>query len=137
MNTDEREILEAEHALANSYLTREEIECADAELEARIAALEGECRIQRDTHRKNIALVRGSKAALVARVAELEAEVERQRATVIGLLGAEWMVTHDWGGDRESILRAARIEIGHDPDGGDDSGALAALQPALPKETPE
>ena len=40
MNTDEREILEAEHALANSYLTREEIECADAELEARIAELE-------------------------------------------------------------------------------------------------
>ena len=74
---------------------------------------------------------------LVGRIAELEAEVERLRATLIGLLGAEWMVTHDWGGDRESILRAARIEIGHDPDGGDDSGALAALQPALPKETPE
>jgi len=74
---------------------------------------------------------------LEASIAELEAEVERLRATVIGLLGAEWMVTHDWGGDRESILRAARIEIGHDPDGGDDSGALAALQPALPKETPE
>jgi hypothetical protein len=27
------------------------------------------------------------------------------------LLDAEWMVTHDWGGDREAVLNAAKASI--------------------------
>jgi hypothetical protein len=34
-------------------------------------------------------------------------EVERLRKSLENLLEAEWMVTHDWGGDRATIIKEA------------------------------
>jgi hypothetical protein len=32
--------------------------------------------------------------------------------SLVELLGAEWMVTHDWGGDREAVIdRAKRSQL--------------------------
>jgi hypothetical protein len=41
----------------------------------------------------------------------LEASLAREeglRLALAGLVDAEWMVTHDWGGDREAVLKVAR-----------------------------
>jgi hypothetical protein len=37
----------------------------------------------------------------------LMAENERLREALYELRNAEWMVTHDWGGDREAVLAKA------------------------------
>lgn len=41
----------------------------------------------------------------------LKAEVEKLREALSDLLAAEWMVTHDWGGDREAVLEKARAAL--------------------------
>ena len=53
------------------------------------------------------ALVAELDEARVAFAAE-RAKLAKLRAALGDLLGAEWMVSHDWGGDREGVLKAAR-----------------------------
>jgi len=43
-------------------------------------------------------------AAADARIARLEGALD-------ALVNAEWMVTHDWGGDRDTVLEKARAAL--------------------------
>jgi len=46
--------------------------------------------------------------SLVNSQAEHITKLER---ALIGLIEAEWMVTHDWGGDREAVMTQARAAL--------------------------
>jgi hypothetical protein len=34
--------------------------------------------------------------------------IKQVYSALVELLGAEWMVTHDWGGDRDGVLERAK-----------------------------
>ena len=53
-------------------------------------------------------------------VARLIAADKKELVEVLGnLLAAEWMVTHDWGGDRPDVIQKAESALArHQPGGG-------------------
>lgn len=57
--------------------------------------------------------------AMSDEMGKVEAECDEMRKALQALYGAEWMVTHDWGGDREAVMREVRTALGLDPETGE------------------
>jgi hypothetical protein len=56
----------------------------------------------------------GKRLPLIAFMEAQQAEIERLRAALKEFREAEWMVTHDWGGDRPELLDRVDAALAHE-----------------------
>lgn len=69
-------------------------------------------------------------ATMSEEMGKVEAEREKLRKALQALYDAEWMVTHDWGGDRDSVMDKVRKALNIDPETNEPRALLAEIDAA-------